>query len=211
MLAKIMTGQQQSLFSAMNTNCQRSWWHMTTKRTAKMWDFLNFFLVNINVKLRLCILSPNHGAAKQTLALPVTAARLLRFGIRGVGQVLPCHFYLYPLHLPQEKTLHFPEANLHWQEDDLLGQGMWSSLFFHFPTQTIQLVQLATAWYLVFAPARPFASTTSPAISLKVIYFFPQDKLHYFVHSGLDKRFTRNFNIKWFLEAKPCAVCQEDN
>lgn len=85
MLAKIMTGQQQSLFSAMNTNCQRSWWHMTTKRTAKMWDFLNFFLVNINVKLRLCILSPNHGAAKQTLALPVTAARLLWFGIRGVG------------------------------------------------------------------------------------------------------------------------------
>lgn len=85
MLAKIMTGQQQSLFSAMNTKCQQSWWHMAAKRTAKDVRFFLFFLVNIDVKLRLCILSPNRGAAKQTLALPVTAAGLLWFGSRGVG------------------------------------------------------------------------------------------------------------------------------
>lgn len=42
MLAKIMTEKQESSFSAMNANCQQTWWHLTAERTSKLGDFMMF-------------------------------------------------------------------------------------------------------------------------------------------------------------------------
>lgn len=188
-------------------------------KDSKTVRFFGSVFGNANVKLRIFILSPNPGASNQTLLLCSTAAGLLWFGIRGVGSAgwvsgeclrfCPATSSLILLTCLRRKLYSCQRQIFSGWKMTSLGY-VWSSLFFHFSTcQMIQVVQLATAWYLVFVPDGPV--TTSADILLRIISFFPQDKLHCLVHSSLDKRFTRNFNTKWFLEEEPCAVRQENN
>lgn len=153
--------------------------------------------MDVNVKLSLFILSPNPGAANQTLPLPSCAAGLLWFGIRGVGllagdqestpgSALP--LLALPFTLASGQNLLLPEQIFSVRKMASLDTA---SLLYSSGDSS------GTVGYsMVFVPDGTFSSTTSLAILLKVIHFFPEDKFHCLVHSGLDKRFTRNFNIK---------------